>query len=38
MTTSTVETIDRGLKCLSEHLGTDETELYISHHSERTFR
>ena len=30
MTTSTVEIIDKGLKCLSEHLGADETELFIS--------
>ncbi len=27
---NTVEIIDRGLKCLSDNLGADETELFIS--------
>lgn len=27
---NTVEIIDRGLKCLSDNLGADETEIFIS--------
>lgn len=30
MNSSTVEVIDRGLRCLSDHLGAKETELFIS--------
>lgn len=30
MNASTVEVIDRGLRCLSNHLGPKETELFIS--------
>ncbi len=30
MNASTVEVIDRGLRCLSDHLGPKETELFIS--------
>ncbi len=29
MSTNTIEVIDRGLNCLSEHLGEKETELFI---------
>lgn len=30
MSMNTIEVIDRGLKCLSDHLGADETELFIA--------
>lgn len=30
MTLNTIEIIDKGLKCLSDHLGPDETELFIA--------
>ena len=30
MSTNTIEVIDRGLRCLSEHLGARETELFVS--------
>ena len=30
MNTSTIAVIDRGLRCLSEHLGAEETELFVS--------
>ncbi len=29
MSTNTIEVIDRGLNCLSEHLGEKETELFV---------
>ena len=30
MNTSTIEVIDRGLRCLSENLGMRETEIFVS--------
>lgn len=30
MITNTVEVIDRGMKCLSDNLGADETEIFIA--------
>lgn len=30
MNTNTVEVIDRGMKCLSDNLGADETEIFIA--------
>ena len=30
MSENTVEVIDRGLKCLSDHLGAAETEVFIA--------
>lgn len=30
MKANSIEVIDRGLRCLSEHLGAQETEIFIS--------